>query len=379
VYRKRYKKVLKEADMKNILIATVGTSILTNLKRALEGNINKENIKRYLAGKKLSERDMGAEINSIFNLVEKEMIVPDQFYLLASDTADGRLTADVVKDILLEKMNFRAGEIIIIEGLNSEKEKEFAKKGLKNLSSAVAKIISKYNPNDIVITPIGGFKAQIFITGLIAQVFGIKAYYMFEAFNEVIELLPMPISFDYGLFSRNIEFFTMLAGKELVESSEIRGIVEKEPILKNLIREEKIDGKLYVEFTPIGQIYYDKFAIESTNSLPKESQNIKNFEADFTYNESEGHSKASLNDGRMMRFLKDIHKKPYVEKIITNYLNQDGKGSIIRFSKSSNKEEGRVIKLEYNNSNGINRFVIYTTAENEKEIDAAIIDLRELI
>lgn len=164
--------------------------------------------------------------------------------MLASDTAEGNLTAEIIREILLERMEFEKGDIKVIDGLNSEKENEFAKKGLRNLSSAVADVISKHNPNDIVITPIGGFKAQIFITGLIAQVFGIKAYYMFEAFNEVIELLPLPISFDYNLFSNNIEFFTILAGsKELVEYSEIAGIVEREPILKNLIKEEKIYGK----------------------------------------------------------------------------------------------------------------------------------------
>jgi putative CRISPR-associated protein (TIGR02619 family) len=366
--------------MGNILIATVGTSIITNIKRNLGDSITRDSIKNYLSSKKLDERDMGAEINSIYNLINSNKITPDIFYLIVSDTEDGQLTAQVINEILIERMNFRTGKNIIIEGLNSEKENEFARKGLRNLVAQCAEIISKHNPNDIVITPIGGFKAQIFMTGLLAQVFGIKSYYMFEAFNEVIELMPLPISFDYDLFSRNIEFFTLLAGKnELVELSEVSGIIEKEPILKNLIKEEKIDGKKYVEFSAIGEVFYNRFAIESKRTLPKESNNMKNFEKDFTYNESEGHSKASLNDGKLMRFLKDIHKKPYVEKIITNYFNKDGKGSIVRFSKSSNKEEGRVIKLEYNNSNGINGYIIYTTAENEKEIDAAIIDLRELI
>ena len=98
----------------------------------------------------------------------------------------------------------------------------------------------------------------------------------------------------------------------MIELSEVSGIIEKEPILKNLIKEEKIDGEKYVEFSAIGEVFYNRFEIESKRTLPKDSNNIKNFEKDFTYNESEENSKASLKDGKLMKFLREVHKRPPV-------------------------------------------------------------------
>ncbi len=365
----------------SILIATVGTSLLGNVKKEnKEIKMEADKIIQYIKSKQSDDRICGAEINSAFSLINKNIINPDIFYLMTSDTKEGILSGEIVKKYFETTLGFKKGELIKIEGLNSEKPKEFEKKGLRNLVSEISKIISKTNISDVIMAPIGGFKAQIFMTGLIGQVFGIKTYYMFESFDEVIEILPLPISFDYEYFSRNIDFFDIMNSREeLIEEKEIKSFLEKEKTLRNLIKIEEIENKKYVEFSAIGELFYQKFALETKNYLPKSTGKLKNAETDIQSASNEGHLNTSFNDGKFKKFLEKVLNIDYVEKIIINYYLPDNKGNQIRIIKGTNQRDGRVIRFEFNHNNGLVGGNIFTTAKDEKEIEAAIVDIREKI
>ena len=366
------------------IIATCGTSILTNAKYRLNLDLLKKDddineiILKDLVGKKLSEREYGAEINSILNFIEKKETNIENLYLIISDTKDGKLAGKLIEKILIDNNMANNIEIIIIDGLNSEKQHEFAKKGLRNLSKEICKIISDNNLHEgnTNILPIGGFKAQIFIVGLLAQVYGIKAYYMFEGFNEIIELPPLPISFDKQFFINNIEFFLLLKSDEMVEKNEIEPLLKREKKLRNLISEEKIDKNIYIELSALGEIFYEKLALENKNNLPKDSTKTLE-EKIHRFKKNEAHARVVYEGARFQKFLNFLKKIEYVEKIIINGNSQTNKGTQIFITKSGNDKEGRVLHCKFNDKRGMLDLDIYLSENTEDKINAALIDINE--
>ena len=103
------------------IIATCGTSILTNAKYRLNLDLSKKSkeineiILKDLVGKKLSEREYGAEINSILNFIEKKETNIENLYLIISDTKEGQLAGKLIEEILIDnKMADNIAEIIPI-------------------------------------------------------------------------------------------------------------------------------------------------------------------------------------------------------------------------------------------------------------------------
>ena len=92
--------------MKDILIATCGTSILTNNKEIYkdilgdrylnsisedEAKVIKGKILDYLKDKKVFDRKCGAELNSTYYILEKKYFSNQKIYLVVSDSEEGKL------------------------------------------------------------------------------------------------------------------------------------------------------------------------------------------------------------------------------------------------------------------------------------------------
>lgn len=366
------------------IIATCGTSIITNAKRRLnlkdeiQGEELKKIILKDLKGKEMSNKDYGAEINAFFNLSTKNNCNDGNLFLIIGDNKDGRLAGEIIDEVLMEKSSLGDIKTIEIEGLNCQKEYEFAKKGLRNLAKEICHLINtkKLYEGNTFILPIGGFKAQIFIVGLLAQVFGIKAYYMFEGFNEIIELPPLPISFDKQFFIDNLEFFMKLKKEEPLEKTEIESFLKKDPKLKNLITEEKIDKVKFVELSALGEIFYEKLSLENKGNLPKNSDKIADEKyKNHLFKNNEAHAKVVYNTSRFQRFLNFLHGIEYVEQVIINGNSQSNKGTQIFINLSGNEKEGRVLHCKFNDKKGMLDMDIYLTENTIDKINAAMIDI----
>lgn len=370
------------------IVATCGTSIITNAKRRLKINngIQEEELKKIilkdLEKGGLEERKYGAEINAIYNYSEKNNSKVKNLYLIVSDTKDGRLAGEIIKEILVENLSLASIEILEIEGLNSEKQYEFAKKGLRNLAKEICYLIrkKKLHEGNTHIFPLGGFKAQIFIVGLLAQIYKIKSYYMFEGFNEIIELPPLPISFDRQFFVNNFEFFIKLKMNGLVERNEIETLLKKDIRLKNLITEEKIDNIKYVSLSALGEILYEKLSLENKDNLPKKSNKTAEEKDKIQlFKGNEAHARVVYETSRCKKFLKFLHKIEYVERIIINGNSQSNKGEQIFIKKSGNEKEGRVLHCKFNDKKGMLDLDIQLTENTEEKINAAMIDINERV
>lgn len=375
--------------MENILIATCGTSILTNardIKNEILGDRNfnemlqeesvllKERIKAKLKDKKANEKECGVELNSTFYLIQKNEALMDKIYLIVSDSIEGELAGNIIKDLLIEKLSIKEVEIKKIDKLNISKEHDFAIKGLRNLAGEVSRIIRKWAGNNIMISPIGGLKAQIFVVGLIAQLFKIPAYYLYENSTKIVALLPLPISLDLEFFKENIEVLSKVVKEGMILEKEIGTYLKANPSLRNILEMEKIDGELYFILSPLGEIAYEKLTSDIKDKLPRNATEEEKL-MEVQYKKKEAHADQVRTNPKFQNFIKNILETPYVTKVIINYYTPDNKGDTIKITDSSNKTEGKVLKFEYNNKQGLLGGIIFLTEDDEEKVKASIIDL----
>lgn len=354
--------------LKDILVLTVGTSLYNNLKKTnnlMEWDVNKG--VEYLREIDLETKVAGAEINTVLSLIKDNILVPKKAYLISSNTVDGILASEIIKNIMIEKLKFNEVDIVKVENLNPSNLHDFSKKGLKNLVSEISKIITKHsNVSELCFAPIGGFKTQIFMVGLMAQIYGISSYYMYENFKSVTEILPLPISFDNQLYIDNVNFFNILDCNNIVDEQEVLSYIKKEPQLKNLIEYEKMDNIKYVSLSPMGNLYFYTVTDKVKSNLPE----ICNKKNGIISASKEAHANEIINNTEIQTFLNQILSNLYVEKIVTNYYNPDNKGDIVKI-----RSKDTELKFEINHKKGILGGIIYTTAKNKDQLEAVKVEI----
>ena len=67
-----------------------------------------------------------------------------------------------------------------------------------------------------------------------AQILGIKSYFMFREFEDVTEIPPLPIKIDYNYYLENKEFFNTISNNERLEKEKVEKL---ENITKNKDKE----------------------------------------------------------------------------------------------------------------------------------------------
>lgn len=211
--------------MQKMLICTVGTSIankcpiLRNLMNRHiswesvdngEGDILRSQIADILKQeghnpkKREDHKRICAEIHVISRLTIDQR---DRIVLLASDNMQGRVCAEMVKKTIIDAFNSTEAEVEIrrIEGLQVLDAKKLREQGLKNL----VKVVLDYLDNDdlryrydIILNPTGGFKGVVPFVTILGMLYGRRSVYLFEFAEELINLPPLPFSFDIQLYNR---------------------------------------------------------------------------------------------------------------------------------------------------------------------------------
>lgn len=259
-------------DKRDVLICTVGTSLLTNIDRPYrpeESGISAElhdklqkarrnddtaALLKLLLEIEPTSRICGAEINSIEDALAKKSLSLSHLYLFVSDTADGRKVGALLADYYKGRrdLDLKTGEFIPVEKLQDENPKEFKVYGLRNLVREMGKVIQRYGPERIVINATGGYKAQIAIAVVIGQTLGIPVLYRHERFSEIIDFPPMPIAFDYSLLGENSALLTDFERGQAFSLEEIGELDER---LRVLLQEVDCDGQPLFELGAIGLIF----------------------------------------------------------------------------------------------------------------------------
>jgi len=367
-------------------IVTVGTALIGNLKRddkfkdyvesevkirSLLNSKDKFNIFISQLGQFTpSEKILGPEINSTYSLLKKGRIVPNNLFLVVSDTLEGVFEGKILKKYFESDWGYKFSKVEIckIGGLQSKDEHEFRNKGLRNLVREMGKIIRDYRgvtsipeENTIVINATGGYKAEIAFATVIGQSYGIPVYYQFEDFNSIIELPPQPVSIDFEFW---LESFPLL--------QKLRKTLSKEEYDKyRRIYKTKLDALVdcitegVCSLSPMGELFFDKCEYwwnEQKLKLPEAASKKRVVCDDPTAKQVRGAE----------NFARKVFKEVgYVVEISSVYANKD-LPKVNRFYISGDK-----IHLDYSDGTGLARFIITTSAENKQEMEAAVYDLNK--
>jgi len=214
--------------MAKLVISTVGTSVLTNqIDRDIDdngcyerlqqtANYTDNEIQHYpeieqiiselkeRAKQELSSNDTekirkaSAELNGIYGLYNEqiEQGIPDMHLLVTTDTAQGRVAAEVVESFLKSK-NLTKISTHAQSGLSTASSDIFVE-GMAKLIPSIQETIKGYKNSryTICFNLVGGFKALQGYFNTIGMFYADEIIYVFEGSNQLIKIPKLPIKVD---------------------------------------------------------------------------------------------------------------------------------------------------------------------------------------
>lgn len=264
--------------MKHV-IALVGTSLITNYlaekgdhlirtqcerykhKPSSEYELNREDIIRIK--KKLTQFasrtiQASAEIKSLIKLSEEFSDDHLVVHLMASDTINSRICAEVIRDAIHESMEVHFSDRDVIAGLQVKDRRLFAEQGMENLFKRIEDVSGGYYGN-VIMNITGGYKAAIPLLTIFAQINLIPAYYIFEDTDTLMKIPLLPLSVDWEIFETYADVFGQ------VENS--GGGVENWESITDQIRPGHRDAMLacfevdgnYADISTVGRLLWSKY------------------------------------------------------------------------------------------------------------------------
>lgn len=159
-------------------------------------NIKKQILEKYYESD-LTLIDLSAETNSISRMIEQEIInTQDIIYLLYSSTTKGKISALVIEDILINKMEFKASNIFLkkLEDIKVKDAKAFIAGASKLNDLLYEEILKHYNKKEveIFINITGGFKVltpalTMFYLFLVKSGYKAELCYLYEKSTQIIQ------------------------------------------------------------------------------------------------------------------------------------------------------------------------------------------------
>jgi putative CRISPR-associated protein (TIGR02619 family) len=357
----------------------VGTSLLGNLERAKDPQLQKSinNNNPTMASKRLasfdpSDRTLGAEINSVYSILNQNYLSEKKnLCLLRSDTDSGDFVSRILEQYFQTgPMAFDQVKRTKVHGLTDNDPERFRREGLRSLVRLVAEIVNRTGNNRIVINATGGYKAQISFAGMIGQALEIPVCYMFEGFTKVIQLPPQPISLDFTFWMDNVDTFFALS-----QDNAYQDPTQDDPRFASLVESVDLDGTTFSVLSPVGQLFHEsfryRFALQRQNMLPEQS-GMRPEEKVIKYEDKNEGKHAGLTS-----YLEGILKYPYVKRIYTHYYNPD-LPETNAFKPSTKGGISQVMGI-FSDGKATSKFDVVTTAQNKGERDAVLADLHEYL
>ena len=201
------------------IICTAGTSIANSCPQQKHWQANASSwesdgqalsaeIRSRVAGLDLSSKagrtQASAEINSLNRL---GLDHHDQVVLLATDTVDGRICAEEVRSIICSELRLPESGVRIerVPGLQVRDSEKLRREGLPNLVEIALRYIDdpQYrHGGEIILNPTGGFKGVVPFMSVLGMLFRLRTVYVFEFAEALVNLPPLPVTFDLHLFER---------------------------------------------------------------------------------------------------------------------------------------------------------------------------------
>lgn len=313
-----------------------------------------------------SLRLCGAEINSITDLITRHYSQERSTLCFChSDTAEGAQVARIIQ-YYYELQNYPV-KLYSIADLQDQDPKRFRTKGLRQLTKKISQIIRERGADYCAINATGGYKAQIAIGVLMGQALGVPVYYKHEFFSEIIAFPPMPISLDHQLWMQHSGLLMALDRHAVLRWADVEEDAWDER-LETLVERVMIDGQMYLEISPTGQIFHEtfqgRFTSERDQFLPPPVPMARK-------------TKPTLNDhnwGRVRDVIVDWMERltkecPYVQSCRTHYWNPSlSRAALFRL-------KGQEIEGILSNGTWTVKIIVETSANTVGQREACIADL----
>lgn len=232
------------------ILTTVGTSLLSNAKRDLnEQQPHQHQLANYLRNTDAAKAS--AETNSLSRLLTEG---DERIVFLCSQTDEGKQCAEALARHYKNAQH--ETKVIEVPDLNYS-ERRFKMRGLRSLVATLIEQIrrEKAQGREVLINATGGFKAEIAYATLVGLLFDVPVYYIHEAFREIIEMPPTPISWDYSLLANYEEFFEWI-------DADLRSTQEVDEWLRGLppnIRLLLTEEENFTMLSPAGEAFYKAY------------------------------------------------------------------------------------------------------------------------
>jgi len=302
-----------------VLINTVGTSILGNfllsdeIKTLLNSASSSGKDKKILfnRAKKFvdnkirdSKKNIGAVSAEINCLNKIGVHSGDYLYFLVSETIDGELCGNLVKNFCHEYFQTECF-IKIIPGLQVHDARLFEREGLNNFVEEVIRIYDRYRGYEVILNTTGGFKAVVPYTTLLGLVFGLSTYYIFERSNQLIKLPAAPIDFDLDI----LKSLEPVIGEIKGDYMELPLFLKKTGLQYDNL--DKLSGAIvledgFVTLSPLGRLIYMRYLfkkgyrVELSRQVHKKLQSgrydASTFRTIFSKMEDPVHLKSKLHN-----------------------------------------------------------------------------------
>ena len=119
-------------------------------------------------------------------------------------------------------------EIKCIEGLQVTDERKLRDVGLRNLVNYVAEILQSdigYQ-YDIILNPTGGYKGIVPFLTVLGMIFGKRSVYRFENSKAMINLPPLPLTFDTEVFDRAKNALSFIEKETCIPEQKFFSLIE---------------------------------------------------------------------------------------------------------------------------------------------------------
>lgn len=308
-------------------------------------------------------RDLTDTSAEIKGLVKMGVTSADRVILIASDTVDGRLCVELVKEFLEEREISSKGQIEIktIAGLQATDGAVFQREGLKNL---LAYLVGLEN-DELVLNPTGGYKSIVPYISLIGMLFNKPVRYIHEDSNDVLTLTNLPVMLNDDLI--------LLVEPKLKRIEQETAISKNEWQLGIDYHDRRFDCFIeesggQITLSGIGILFWERFKKDYPADLLRDEHHPSEKINKLIYQGVDHHGIEKIRP-IAVRLL----QSPYVKAIPKSCNNQpNSKDWIKPLSQQESKthlqrEAENICLVTYIHSDAGYSFLLETTARNQEE------------
>lgn len=234
-----------------------------------------QQISKRAAGLKQDVRGISAEMNSLERL---SLTLSSKVVLLATDNAASKACANELKKLIGQyfKLADKNIEIKRIKGLQVHNVKALKEQGFRELVTTVLSYLTDDDLNyqyEVILNPTGGYKGVIPFLTVLGMLYGKSSVYIFEHAEQLINLPPLPFSFDIEIYNRVVPALKRIDEQTAISEQEYYASIinyteQEKPLFTSFI--EPV-GDNMVTISSLAEVL---LSIENRNASPFVSQNL---------------------------------------------------------------------------------------------------------